>query len=201
MDPELPTSPLLVRFFAEHPWSVVAPLLLVGAALAWYGARNDRIRLVMAGVAALLLAAGTLVSAAMWRSPGEHAAEAIRQLVAHAEAGDVAGVWSSFGSDATIHYGTREAPGFELADIRRAAESLAAHNRIESNTVTELGFATIDDDTAEVMLGCRTTTHSSYVPIVTRWWMQVRRQPDGRWLIERMAFLQFGNQRPSRGTI
>lgn len=201
MDPVLPSSPLLLRLFAEHPWSVVAPLLLVGAALAWYGARSDRIRLVLAGVAALLAAAGVLVGAAWWQSPGERAAEAVRGLVALAEAGDVPGIGGTFTPDATIHYGTPDAPGFELDAIMRTAESLRGHNRIEANTITELSYATIDDDTAQVLLGCRTTTQSSYGPIVTRWWMDMKRQSDGRWLVDRLAFLQFANQRPSPGSI
>lgn len=201
MDPELPTSPLVIRLLAEHPWSLVTPLLVVGAALAWYGARTDRVRLVLGGVAALLIAAGVLVVATVWRSPGEHAADAVRALVTHAERGDMSALGACFAQDATMHYGTPEAVGYDLADIMRAAASLDGRHRIESNTITELSFATLDGDTARVLLGCRTTTQSSYGPVPTRWWLELRRQSDGRWLIERLAFLQLASQRPSRGVL
>ena len=59
MEPELPSSPILDRWFAEAPWTVAFPLVVAAAVLAWWGARNDRVRPIMAGVGCLLAAAGT----------------------------------------------------------------------------------------------------------------------------------------------
>jgi hypothetical protein len=201
MEPLLPSSPLVVRVLAEHPWGAVFPLLVVGAGLAWFGSRADRARLVLAGVGVLLVAAGILAGAALWRSPGEQAADAVRALVSAAERADIPAVEAAFAADASMHYGTPQAPGYDMREILRAAQALRGRHRIESNAVTELAFATVDDDTAQVVLGCRTTTQSSFGPVPNRWWMELRRQPDGRWLVERLAFLQVGSQRPGRGTL
>lgn len=191
----------MVRVLAEHPWGLVFPLLVAGAGLAWFGSRTDRVRLVIGGVGVLLLAASLLVGAALWRSPGEQAADAVRALVAAAERADVPAVEAAFSADATIHYGAPQAPGYDMREILRAAQALRGRHRIESNSVTELAFATVNTDLAEVVLGCRTTTQSSFGPVPNRWWMELRRQADGRWLVERMAFLQVGTQRPGRGAL
>ena len=73
--------------------------------------------------------------------------------------------------------------------------------QIESNAVTELEFATAGDDRGIVTLGCRTEVASGYGPVPTRWWIEVRRMPDGRWLIDRLAWLSLMNQAPAPGSI
>lgn len=201
MDTELPASPLLLRLFAEHPWTVVWPLLLAGALLAWLGARNERPKQILLGVAALVVAAGVLTLASLWDSPGEQAAEAVRHLVQCAEQGDVGGVQDCFLDSATLHYGTPEAPGVDIRDIRAAAQSLGGRNRVSDNTITELQSATVDSTTAQVLLGCRTSTASSYGAVPTRWWIELVRQPGGPWRIQRLAFLSVAGQRPGPGTI
>lgn len=202
MDTTLPDSPLIVRLLAEHPWTLATPLLIAGALAAWFGARNERWKVVLAGVGALLVAAAVLAGAALWQSPGEQAAEAVRRLVASAEEGDVEGVVAAFEGDASIHYGAKTAPGESMDDILRAAQSLRTRHRIESNAINELSFATVDDATAQVILRCSTTTAgTSGFALPTTWWMELRRQPDGRWLVSRIAFLRFGNQTANRGVI
>ena len=48
---ELPSTPLFTALFAESPWTLAFPILVVAAALAWWGARTDRVRAILAGVA------------------------------------------------------------------------------------------------------------------------------------------------------
>ncbi|MFM8817514.1 MAG: hypothetical protein ACKOHI_06530, partial [Phycisphaerales bacterium] len=66
MDAELPTSPLLVRLFAEGPWTLAMPLIVLAAALAWWGSRRDQARPILVAVGLLLAAAATLGGAALW---------------------------------------------------------------------------------------------------------------------------------------
>jgi hypothetical protein len=201
MDPELPASPLLVRWFAESPWSLALPLAVAAAVLGWWGARNDRVRPILAAVGLLLLAAGTLTLAAFRTSPGEHAAETVRALVSAAERADLDALRAQFADDATMHYGSPQAPGEGMAYLMRAADSLRDRRRIESNAVTELAFATAERDRGIVTLGCRTEVVSGYGPVPTRWWIEVRRMPDGRWLIDRLAWLRLMDRAPDRGAL
>jgi hypothetical protein len=201
MDPELPASPLLVRLFAESPWTLAFPMMVLAAGLAWWGTRTERARPILAGVALLLGAAGVLAIAAFVTSPGEQAAIRVRALVAAAEGADLDAVRACFAPDASMHYGSPQSPGDDLARLMRAAEGLRGRNRIESNSVTELQLATAADDRGIVLLGCRTSTASSYGAVPTRWWIEVRRQPDGQWLIERLAWLSAMGQPPQRGML
>lgn len=188
--------------FAEHPWTPVTLLLIVGAALAWYGAHNDRAKLIMAGVASLLVAAGMLTLAYFWQSPGERAADAVRNLVGCAERADVSGVADCFTSNASIQYGSLTGTGEDMSEILRAADTLRDRHRIQSNSITHLQFATIDGDHAQVLLGCSTSTASTAgFNVPTSWWMQLVRQPDGTWRVDRIAFLRFMNQPASSNTI
>jgi hypothetical protein len=106
-----------------------------------------------------------------------------------------------FAPDASMHYGSPESPGDDLNRLMAAAEGLRGRNRIESNTITELGIATTEEGQGLVLLGCRTATVSSYGAVPTRWWIAVKEQADGRWLIERLAWIRLLNQVPARGTL
>lgn len=198
---ELPSTPLLTALFAESPWTLAFPILVVAAALAWWGARTDRVRAILAGVAMMLCAAAILALAAVQVSPGEHARETVQAMVAAAESADLQRFQACFAPDASMHYGGPESPGDDLDRLMRAAESLKGKHRIESNSVTELSIATKDSECGIVLLGCRTTTASSYAAVPTRWWIEVRRQADGAWLIERLAWIELLNQVPARGTL
>lgn len=198
METILPTSPLLIRLFAESPWTLAFPMLGAAAILAWWGVRAERVRPILVAVGLLLVAAATLAIAAMRVSPGEHAAAAVRDLVSAAELADIPGVRNAFAEDATMHYGSPQAPGDDLERLMRAAETLAGRHRIQRNSITELDYATLDDQRGVVILGCLTETASSFGPIPTRWYFVVRRTPDDRWKIEQIAWLKMLNQEPSR---
>ncbi|MEI6475993.1 MAG: hypothetical protein WCO75_11425 [Planctomycetota bacterium] len=201
MNLELPSSPLLVTLFAESPWTIVFPMLTIAAALAWWGARTDRVRAILAGVAMMFCAAAILALAAVQVSPGEHAQVTVRALVAAAESADLPRLRACFAPDASMHYGGPESPGDDLERLMHAAESLSGKHRIESNTITEFSIATKDASTGIVMLGCRTTTASSYGAVPTRWWIEVRRQANGEWLIDHLAWIELLNQVPARGVL
>ena len=199
MDVELPASPILTRLFCESPWTLAAPLLLAAAVLAWWGARNERAKPILAGVLLLLAAAGTLVIASFVTSPGEHAAQAVRTLVDAAVGADMSGIRAAFADDASMHYGGPQAPGDDIEQLMRTAERLVTRNRIERNAITELDFSTLGADSGAVILGCRTDIAGTAAAIPTRWHFEVRRQPDGRWLVERISWLSLAGGPPQRG--
>jgi hypothetical protein len=201
MDVEFPASPLLERFLAESPWMLAFPLVVIAAALAWWGARNERATPILAGAGVLLAAAATLGVAHVWTSPGERAAAAARELVSAAEAADLERIRACFAPDASLHYGSPRNPGDDLDRLMSAAESLRGRRRIESNLVTQLDVATIDGDRGIALLGCRTEVKSGFGPIPTLWWIEVRRMPDGHWKIDRLAWLRLLNQAPDRGAL
>jgi hypothetical protein len=196
MEPELPASPIVDRWFAEAPWTVALPLLVAGALLAWWGARNDRARPVMAGVACLLGAAAALAVAALRTSPGEHAAATVRELVRCAEAADVGGIEALLAPDASFHHGSPRNPGQGMDRLMDAVETLRGRHRIDSNDVTRLDLATLGADRGAVVLACRTTTASSWGPVPTRWWIEARRTPSGDWRIDRIAWLAIMDRAP-----
>lgn len=201
MDVELPNSPMLERFLAESPWMLAFPLVVAAAALAWWGARNERARPILAGAGLLLAAAATLGAAHWWTSPGERAAIVARELVAAAEAADMERIRGCFAPDASLHYGSPRNPGDDLERLMAAAESLRGRRRIERNDITQLDVATVDADRGIAMLGCRTEVKSGYGPVPTLWWIEVRRMPDGGWKIDRLAWLRLLNQVPDRGAM
>lgn len=196
MEPELPASPFLDRWFAEAPWGIAFPLLVTAAVLAWWGARNERARPIMAGVGCLLAAAATLLVAAMRTSPGEHAAATVRELVERAEAADIDGIHALLSHDASFHHGSPRSPGQDTDRLMRATETLRGRHRIDSNDITRLDLATIAPDRGAVVLACRTTTASSWGPVPTRWWIEVVRTPDGEWRIDRIAWLALMDRAP-----
>ena len=199
MDPTLPASPFLDRFLAESPWSLALTMVVIAAALAWWGSRTERARPILAGVAVLLGAALVLAIAAWRTSPGEHAAARVRTLVAAAETADLDALRDCFDGNASVHYGSPEAPADGLDRLMDTAEMLRGRHRIERNDVARLDLATLGPDRGAVMLACRTTTASSYGPIPTRWWIEVARGPDGEWRIDRIAWLSVMDRAPERG--
>lgn len=196
MEPELPASPILDRWFAEAPWTVAFPLVIAAAVLAWWGARNDRVRPILAGIGCLLAAAGTLAIAAVRTSPGERAAATVRELVARAEAADVDGIHALLSPEASFHHGSPRSPGQGVDRLMRAAETLRGRHRIDSNDVTRLELATLSPDRGAVVLACRTTTAASWGPVPTRWWIEVARTPAGDWRIDRIAWLALMDRAP-----
>ncbi len=201
MNLELPSSPLLTSMFAESPWAVVFTMLVIAAVLAWWGARVERVRPLLAGIAMMVCAGSIFALAAFQVSPGEHAQQTVQALVAAAESADLDRFRACLAPDIFMHYGGPETPGDNLEQFMRTAKSLKGKHRIQSNTVTELSYATKDAECGIVMLGCRTTTASSYGAVPTRWWIEVRRQANGEWLIHRLLWFQLLNQIPSRGTL
>lgn len=196
MEPELPASPPIDRWFAEGPWTIAFPMLVAGAVLAWWGARNDRARPIMAGVGCLLGAAAVLAIAAARTSPGEHAAATVRELVRCAEAADVEGIEALLAPGASFHHGGPRSPGQGMGRLMQAVETLRGRHRIESNDVTRLDLATLAPDRGAVTLACRTTTSSSWGPVPTRWWIEVARTPAGEWRIDRIAWLAIMDRAP-----
>ena len=195
----IPTSSTAVRHFLEHPWLPALAMLAAGILLAWLGMNRGERRLLAggAGLAAagvLLAAVGTLV-----RTPGERACELARAIVDAAERGDSAAMLAEFAPDATFHYGRPDQPGLPFSEIADAAAAIETRYRIESNTITQLDPHTDPGrpDTGYAVLSCRTTTAASPAPTPSSWVLRAVREPDGRWVIDRLTLVRVAGRDPT----
>jgi len=186
-----------LSWIAEHPAWILLICLAAAAATAWIGLRQGSGRLLFGALAPLLV--GIIVSAIGWSvvTPGEHAQESVERLVAAVVKGDIAAAKACFSERASIHVGRLNSPGEGRERINRAFDSFAGRHRIESNVLISIDARTLDADSAEVEIACRTVTAASGGAVPTRWHFEVRREPDGVWKIRRITWLRLGSEIPS----
>jgi hypothetical protein len=188
----------MYEWILEHPVLPAIAFAAIGAYCLWRAASERSRRSLAIGVGALLAATLIVVAGSTIVTPGEHAERTTRALVTCAESADVDGAMELFTADAVLNYGTREAPSVSVRDIRAALESLRGRNRIESNRITQLDFATLDASTGEVELSCSTAVPGSDGAIPTRWILRVRRDGDV-WRIDRLTFRALFGRPPMPG--
>ncbi|MDI9402728.1 MAG: hypothetical protein QM516_02545 [Limnohabitans sp.] len=172
----------------ENPWPLALLLGAVALIGLWRaltgGGQRDWIA---AGIAATLAALSILVGRLVV-TPGEHAQAAVEEFIDRAIALDVDGAFQLFTADAVFNYGNREAPSEQVGALRSALESLKTRNRIESNRVTRIAAATLDDRTGEVEFSCSTAVERVDAAVPSRWIARVRRVGE-RWQIDRLTFV------------
>lgn len=195
----IPTSSAVVRHLLEQPWPPALATLAAGIFLGWLGLKQGDRRFLVGGVALALAGALAATVGALVTTPGERACELARAIVAAAERGDPAGMLAEFAPDATFHYGRPDQPGMPFAEIADAAAAIEGRYRIESNTVTQLDPHTDPDrtDTGYAVLSCRTVTAASPGPTPSSWILRAVREPDGRWVIDRLTLVKVAGQDPS----
>lgn len=194
-----PETGFLTRYLLENPWPLGALLAVAAIILGKVAMDRDDRRLLAAAGGCVAAAAALFLVAWLVTTPGEHAKRVTRELVAAAEAGDLAAMRALFDADATLHFGSLAAPGFDRAEISRGIDTLASRHRVESNTVTLLRAGTVDADTGIAELGCLTTTASSYGPVPSTWLLRVERGGDDRWRIRRLACIAVAGREPGTG--
>lgn len=159
-----------------------------GTVCGWWGVRVDSGKVQWA---ALSCFAGTVaVIAVAWStvSPAEHAERTVSALVDAAVAGNPDRMLSLLTTEATLSHRNDASAPEGRSVIARRIEAITS-DRIESNTVTLLQGTTITSSEATVELACLTTTSRSIGLIATRWNMELSKQPDGRWLITRIVWV------------
>lgn len=201
MELDLPSSPILVRLFAESPLLCSVPLVCTTLLSLWYGWSSSQWKPVFIAVAGLLATAFIVTVTMINISPGEHATQVVRDLVRFAETADVVRLDKLFAPDARLHYGSLESPSDDIQSILRNSQCLDQINRIEANTITSLDFATVNRECGVVILGCRTTAGSNEPTIPTRWWIRVRLTPENSWCIDRIVWTELFLHPPVRGVI
>ena len=184
----------------ENPW----PLSTIAAAVAIVAvwrvlSGGGRIPTVVAAVA-VLCGASTWLAARLVVTPGEEARSVAEELIRLAEEAEALRALDLFAPDAVLNYHRRENQSLPIATIRRALATLNGVHAVESNRVTRLRFATLDERTGEVELSCSTVTIRSGSVIPTSWIVRVRRDGEGeaaRWRIDRLTFeSMFGKPPP-----
>jgi len=182
----------------ENPWPLSIAVAVVGVVVAWRGLTGGQRPLLLGGLVGILLALGAVLIGRSVRTPGEHAAEVARALVAHAEDARTDDAMALFTADAVLNYGKRENPGVSIDDIRSALKSLEGRYRIDSNRIRRLEIRTLDDATGEVELSCTTSLARLDTGVPTDWILRVRKRGD-RWLIDRITFETLYGKPPTPG--
>jgi len=184
----------------ENPWPIATICGAVAIVAVWRVLQGGgRIPTVVAAVAILSAAAG-IATARLVTTPGEEAKAVVEELVRLAENAEPLRALELFAPNAVLNYQRRENQGLAVETIRRALGTLNGVHAIESNRVTRLRFATLDERTGEVELSCSTVTIRSGSVIPTSWIVRVRRDGEGeaaRWRIDRLTFeSMFGKPPP-----
>ena len=181
----------MTRWLYENPVPLAVLLGAVAVVLAFRVLSSGERRTWLAAGTAVALALGALAIGKWIVTPGEEARVIAEDLVAYAETADVDAAAALFTGNAVLNYGRRESQGLSIQAIRRALESLAAANRIESNRITRLVYRTLDESTGEVELSCSTMTARSTMVVPTNWIVRVRRTGgtgSPSWKIDRLTF-------------
>jgi len=201
MELDLPSSPILVRLFAESPLLCSVPLVCTTLLSLWYAWSSSQWKPIFIAVAGLLATAFIVTVTTINVSPGEHAAQIVRDLARFAETADVVRLDKLFAPDARLHYGSLESASDDIQSILRNSQWLEQIHQIEANTIVSLDFATVDRESGIVILGCRTTVDSNSQMIPTRWWIRVRLTPENSWRIDRIVWTELFLHPPVRGVI
>ena len=193
-----PAESLFTRYVLENPWPAGIFLLLTGFALVmiWFNRGENRLFTAAAGSFAL----GGLVFLIAWlvQTPGEQAREVVREMVGHAEQGEVDEMIEMISPDASLHLGSLKRPGRSFSQLEASLRTLEAGNRISSNTITRLRGWSTSSDSALVQLGCRTETAQGWSAVPTSWMFELERAEDGEWSVTRIAFRSLAGKEPTR---
>jgi hypothetical protein len=86
--------------------------------------------------------------------------------------------------------------GFELAYIQSQLVRLDQTYTITSNRITRLDGFKENADRATVHLACRTEVEGGWGPTPSQWVLDVRRQEDDSWKIERITCISIAGRQP-----
>lgn len=164
----------LTRWVLENPWPLSIVLLLLAAAILVHAIRRDDRRPIRFAAGVSLLAIGCLVTGLLVETPGEAAEKSTRNLVAAAVDGRVEDMIDLFESEATLHVGRVETPGYPRSELERNLDALRSRQRIEENMVTRLDSAKGRGDSVWIDLACMTRTSGSGGWVPSRWILEWR---------------------------
>ncbi len=184
-------------FVSEHPVSITLVLLSVGIVLWIVGARRGSLITASLAPVCALAAIGVAIASWLIETPADQGLRTVHALVDAAETGSIRAAKALLSADATIHMGSRDAPGDDRAHIERAFDSFAGRHRIEENSIWTIDARTLGDGLASVDITCRTRTASSLGTVPTQWTFEVARQSDGSWRIVRIIWRAVASERPS----
>lgn len=193
-----PEESLLGHYLLENPWPVGLLSVAVGGILALLWMRQGDGRLAIAAGVALLVSAIVFLVEAVVVTPAEHGTILVRSIVRSAEEGDPEAIIRLLDGNASLHMGSLENSGRPLEDLEDSIRSLERSNRITDNWITNLRGTTLGSDRAIIHLGCLTTTERSYGSTPTTWIFDIRRTPEGDWLVRRIAFESLMGRTPER---
>jgi hypothetical protein len=196
--PEPPTVDLWTRYVLENPYPLGIGLLALGAVIFWLGLRDGRADRMRIAIIPVLLGAAALVTGIVVVTSGEHARSVVRRFVDAVVEEDLVTATSLLDADVRLHLSSPSNPGYRIGDITTGLSLLSSRYDITANRVMTLDSFTETPDRATVHLGCLTEVAGGYGPTPTTWTLQVERQSDGTWTINRMTWVSVMGD-PPRG--
>jgi len=193
-----PLEAVMSHYFLENPWPIVLLCAAAGLVLVMLWIRQGDGRLAVASLVVLAVGGLVFLVESIVTTPAEHGVSLVRGIVRMAEAGDDDGIILVLDPNASIHIGSLENTGRPFDDLEDSIRSLKGSNRITDNWITRLEGTTVDSDRATVNLACLTSTERSYGSVPSSWVFDVRRTPQGDWLVRRLAFESLMGRTPER---
>ena len=198
--PSMPAPPqvgLFTRYVLENPYPATAILLALAIVMGWTALRDGRLDRLKAAVIPALIGAAVLAAGLLVTTAGEHGEILTRQFVDAAVEEDIVGASEMLSDDATMAVGSPTNPSFDLDYILDQLDYLVGRYEIASNRITKLhGYGT-ESGRAEVHLACWTEVADGWGPTPSQWVIEVERQEDGTWKVDRITWISIGNQRAS----
>ena len=128
---------------------------------------------------------------------GEHGRRVVRAFVDTVVIEDLVATMNLVAPDASIHLGSPRNVAHDIGLLRRGLSYLARHYTIESNSITGLKSYSDGSDRAVVHMSCLTIAEQGYgYPTPSQWVIEVERQDDGQWLIDRLTCISVANGPP-----
>jgi hypothetical protein len=192
----IPQGTLFTRYVLENPWPAGIGLVFLGVALLFIAIQRDDRRMFLAAVSAIAVAGIVLLTGFFFETTAESAANATRELVKAAEEGRTHDIIATLEPDATLHFGSPNNPGQPIDELQRDINTLDDSNRIVSNSLNNLTFASADSTTAVTAFACMTTTELSYGPFQSKWEIEWQRDEKGIWRIRRLTVIEIAGRTP-----
>ena len=199
-DPPMPDNVhagLIERWILDGPWPLAAILVLASLVLFVVASRRDDARFVPIAIGVAAAAVAVAVIGSLVLTPGEKVRSETRSLVADAVDGDVDSMIDRLSSDATLHIGRVESPGFPFSDLTRSLGALRRSQRIEENSITALESATVGEGSVYVELACLTRTASSYGYVPSRWIIEWTEDDERGWEIRSITAVSIAGRTPN----
>ncbi len=197
---ELADPPILPYLVLEEPWMLMLTLAGVGVVLWVIGGQRASRRLRWASLGLIASSGGVYVLATVVQTDRERLITATQSLVEATAPLDASTIRSRLGPHATLS-GPDGDPWLPAGELLDELESALRRYEVEEHRIASVG-AEAGDRVGRSVLDLRTTMEDSVyagLPVRTVWVLTWTREPDGRWRVSDLRWMQVNGQRPNAG--